>query len=79
MTKVIVLNTLEKVREFANIICTFDSDIDMYKDNKNKAQDAKSIMAIFIMDLNSPLHVYINSNDKDELERFDIEMDKFKE
>ena len=45
----ITLDTVEKVKEFSNLINKFDGEFDLISDNY--IIDAKSIMGIFSLDL----------------------------
>ena len=49
----ILLNTIEKVKDFVNTIMLFDGDADIT--SGHYVIDAKSIMGIFSLDLSSPL------------------------
>ena len=49
----ITLDTVEKVKEFSNLINKFDGEFDLISDNY--IIDAKSIMGIFSLDLKKPL------------------------
>lgn len=61
----IMLNTIEKVKEFASIISPYD-DIDVFIRQKNKRNkyDAHSILGIFAMNLIEPLVVTIYSDNQ---------------
>ncbi|MDR1913833.1 MAG: HPr family phosphocarrier protein [Clostridiales bacterium] len=54
----IVLNTIDKVKGFVNIISTFDGDFDLASDRY--VVDAKSIMGIFSLDLSKKLRLDIH-------------------
>lgn len=73
----IKINDIEDIRKFANIVITFDSDINIYY-NKNKYYDAKSILAIMALDISKPKYIEIISNNKDEIIRFKECMKEFK-
>ncbi len=72
----IKINDIEDIRKFANIVITFDSDINIYY-NKNKYYDAKSILAIMALDISKPKYIEIISNNKDEIIRFKECMKEF--
>ena len=58
----ISLNSIEKVKSFANEIVKFEDDFDLT--SGRYVIDAKSMMGIFSLDLSRPLDLYIHS-DKD--------------
>ena len=55
----ISLDTVEKVKEFSNLINKFDGEFDLISDNY--IIDAKSIMGIFSLDLKKPLKLEVNN------------------
>ena len=58
------LNTIDKVKNFVNVINTFDGDFDLVSDRY--VIDAKSIMGIFSLDLSKPIDLNIHAeNDID--------------
>ena len=62
MTSVEVsLNTIDKVKAFANEICKFDAEFDLV--SGRYVIDAKSIMGIFSLDLSKPITLNIHSED----------------
>ncbi|MDR1559881.1 MAG: HPr family phosphocarrier protein [Clostridiales bacterium] len=62
----VLLNTIEKVKGFVNIISTHDGDFDLSSDRY--VVDAKSIMGIFSLDLGKSLRLDIhNSTDADKV------------
>lgn len=71
------LNSMESIKDFANAVTSFDSDVNIY--NGNKSYDAKSIMAIFAIDTSVPRYVEIVSDYVDEIENFKEVMSKFQE
>ena len=73
---VVLLNTLEKVKNFVAQMSTFDCDIDILY--RRYILDAKSIMSILSVDLMQSLKVVIHSDDYDELKRFFEVMEDFK-
>jgi len=56
----VVLNTIDKVKGFVNIISTHDSDFDLSSDRY--VVDAKSIMGIFSLDLSKQLRLDIHDS-----------------
>lgn len=63
----IVLDTVEKVKEFSSLINKFDGEFDLISDNY--VIDAKSIMGIFSLNLKNPLKLEVNNvPNVDELE-----------
>ena len=73
---VVLLNTLEKVKNFVAQMSTFDCDIDVLY--RRYILDAKSIMALLSVDLMQPLKVVIHSDDYEDLKRFFECMEDFK-
>lgn len=67
MTKVKVnINSIDKVKNFVNIISRFDNDFDLV--SGRYVIDAKSIMGIFSLDLSHDLELVIqHDNDVDEI------------
>ena len=51
----IKLDTVEKVKDFSNMIGKIDGDYDISSRKGKYCIDAKSIMGIFSLDLSSPL------------------------
>ena len=70
------LNTIDRVKQFVKICDSFDIDIDL--SDGIYTINAKSIMAIFSLDLIRPLNIYIHSQDSEIIERFNKEMSDFK-
>ena len=54
----VVLDTVEKVKGFVNMVTPLEGDIDLGSDRY--VVDAKSIMGIFSLDLSKPLKVTIH-------------------
>ena len=73
---VVLLNTLEKVKNFVEQMSTFDCDIDVLY--RRYILDSKSIMALLSVDLMQPLKVVIHSDDYEDLKRFFEIMEDFK-
>lgn len=62
----ISLNSIEKVKQFVNLINIYDGDFDL--SSGRYIIDAKSIMGIFSLDLSKPLHLDIyNDSYADEI------------
>jgi phosphotransferase system HPr-like phosphotransfer protein len=62
----ISLNSIEKVKQFVNLINIYDGDFDL--SSGRYIVDAKSIMGIFSLDLSKPLRLDIyNDNYADEI------------
>lgn len=57
----ISLNSIEKVKQFINIINVYDGDFDL--SSGRYIIDAKSIMGIFSLDLGKPLRLDIYNDD----------------
>lgn len=68
------LNSIEKVKEFVNLINTFDGDFDLV--SERYVIDAKSIMGIFSLDISNPLRLDIHDNVTD-VEKVEAELKKF--
>jgi phosphotransferase system HPr-like phosphotransfer protein len=61
MTSVkISLNSIDKVKNFVNVINTFDGDFDLTSDRY--VIDAKSIMGIFSLDITNELRLDIHDD-----------------
>ena len=58
----ISLNSIDKVKNFVNLINRFDYDFDLV--SGRYVIDAKSIMGIFSMDLSKPIALNIYADDK---------------
>lgn len=54
----ISLDSIDKVKEFVNLINTYDGDFDLVSDRY--VIDAKSIMGIFSLDISKPLRLDIH-------------------
>lgn len=54
----IILNSIDKVKNFVSIVTKFDADLDLI--NGRYVIDAKSIMGIFSMDLSKPIVLRIH-------------------
>lgn len=69
--------SLEDVAEFVTITSGFESDINIHSIHNSVMVDGKSIMSVIGLDLGSELMVDINSNNAEEVERFNKEMEKY--
>lgn len=56
----ISLNSIDKVKDFVNVISTYDGDFDLA--SERYVVDAKSIMGIFSLDLGKPLRLDIHND-----------------
>lgn len=75
-TKIVLnLNTLDKVKRFTDLTNRFNSDIDIVRERY--VIDAKSIIGIYTIDLTKPVIVRIISNDREEIARFNKQMEEF--
>ena len=59
----VVINSINDVKNFVNIVYKYDFDIDLISDRY--VVDAKSIMGIFSLDLTKPIGVQIHTEDAD--------------
>lgn len=75
-TKIRIRLNISTVKWFVTIVNSYKSDIDLICGHI--VLDAKSIMAIYILDFSRPLFVEIHSDDKDEIAKFNIEMEGFR-
>ncbi len=60
----IMLNTINDVKDFVNIVAKYDFDIDLV--SGRYAVDAKSIMGIFSLDLSKKIRVEAHTDDATE-------------
>ena len=71
----LMLNSINDVKDFVNIVSRYDFDVDLT--SGRYVVDAKSIMGIFSLNLSKPIKVEVHSDDCDEfmanLERFMVE------
>lgn len=71
MNKVMVdLSTLERVKDFVNVVSKFDGDFDLV--SGRYVINAKSIMGVFSLDLSKPIELRYNDEEFNEsvLEKF---------
>lgn len=59
-TTKILLNTIESVKDFVNIVSRFDAAMDLV--SGRYIVDAKSIMGIFSMNLSNPMELRIHDD-----------------
>lgn len=59
----IKINTIEKVKDFVNLVSTYDSSFDLLEGRY--IIDAKSIMGVFSMNLAKPLVMQIHDDSVD--------------
>lgn len=69
------LHSIERVKEFTNVVNKFNSDVDILRGRY--VIDAKSTLGIYTIDLTKPVIVRINSNDCAEIARFNEQMEYF--
>ena len=65
---VVNINNIEKVKRFVSDALSFKSDIDIL--DGRYIIDGKSIMGVFSLDLSKKLVARINSDNKEEIDRF---------
>ena len=76
-TKILInLNTIDKVVKFSREIITLDSDVSIYQDSRY--YDAKSILAIFSLNMNQKHYIEIISDDEDEIRKFNEIAEEYK-
>ena len=71
LTADIILDTVEKVKDFSSVIIKTGEECDLVQGPR--ILDAKSIMGIFSLDLSKPIQLRINSSRKgipEELKKF---------
>ena len=71
----LMLNSINDVKEFVNIVSKYDFDVDLT--SGRYVVDAKSIMGIFSLNLSKPIKVEVHDDNCDafmaELEKFIVE------
>lgn len=70
------LNNPEKIKRFLQVVRTFMSDVDIMKGRV--VLDAKSVMGVWGLNLSSPVFVSINSDNVEEIRKFDAAMEEFR-
>lgn len=68
---------LVDVAEFVGITEGFKSDINIHSINNSIVVDAKSIMSVMWLNFSGKLFVDINSDDEEEIDRFNKEMERY--
>ena len=63
--RTVLLNTIEKVKEFSAIVPKYDYDMDL--SSGRFTVDAKSILGIFSLNLFDPLTLTIHAEEADDL------------
>ena len=63
--RTVLLNTIEKVKEFSAIVPKYDYDMDL--SSGRFTVDAKSILGIFSLNLFNPLTLTIHAEEADDL------------
>ena len=61
----VMINSINDVKNFVNIVSKYDFDIDLISDRY--VVDAKSIMGIFSLDLTKPIAVEVHTDNADEI------------
>jgi phosphocarrier protein HPr len=61
----ILLDTINDVKVFVNVVTKYDFDVDLI--SGRYAVDAKSIMGIFSLDLSKPIRLEIHADDCEKL------------
>lgn len=59
----IMINSINDVKDFVNIVSKYDFDVDLT--SGRYVVDAKSIMGIFSLDISKPIELNIHADDKD--------------
>ena len=72
----VYLNSIERVKNFVNQIINVESDVDLIYGRYTLA--AKSIMAIFSINLNNKLKLVLHSDDEDEIRKFNEIAEEYK-
>lgn len=73
--KVILINTIDRVKRFTQKVSVLDAEVDIV--SGRYIVDAKSIMGIFSLDILKPLTVIIHSEDEEEINKFNEIMEEF--
>lgn len=72
----IKIDSIEKVKKFSSVVTTFDNDIDLMLGRY--VINAKSVIAIFSLDLTRVLKVFIHDASLSDLARFEKAMEEFR-
>ncbi len=75
MTYTILLNDINKVKEFVNTVNTLDFEIDLI--SGRYVIDAKSIMGIFSLDLNGPIQLIPHTEDPEDMQKLETILKPF--
>ena len=70
------LNNIGDIKKFIKVVSNFMSDVDIIADRV--VLDAKSIMALYSLDLSQDVYVRIISDDVIECRNFDAAMEEFR-
>ncbi|WP_448902233.1 HPr family phosphocarrier protein [Eubacterium sp.] len=65
------LNEVMKLKDFVAKVTKFDFDIDAKATNRDAIYDAKSIMALFSLDLSRDIEIIPHTNDVNKLNIFE--------
>ena len=65
------LNEVMKLKDFVAKVTKFDFDVDAKATNRDAIYDAKSIMALFVLDLSRDIEIIPHTNDVDKLKIFE--------
>lgn len=65
------LNEVMKLKDFVAKVTKFDFDVDAKATNRDAIYDAKSIMALFALDLSKDIEIIPHTNDVDKLKIFE--------
>lgn len=65
------LNEVMKLKDFVAKVTKFDFDIDAKATNRDAIYDAKSIMALFALDLSRDIEIIPHTNDVNKLRTFE--------
>ena len=74
----ILLNTIERVKEFNEIVSRVDNDIEMSFTSERYTIDPKSILGIFSLNMTSPMNFQIYTENKQVRDKIFADVDKFK-
>lgn len=65
------LNEVMKLKDFVAKVTKFDYDVDAKATNRDAIYDAKSIMALFALDLSKDIEIIPHTNDVNKLRTFE--------
>lgn len=74
---IVNLNEVMKLKDFVSKITKFDFDIDAKAINRNIVYDAKSIMALFSLDLSKDIEIIPHTNEVKKLQNFEEEIREY--